>query len=58
MDIVQHDSSAAVTLQCPSYDFEPLILTNLDPATAKRPATVAQAVAEVLSDTLGNLNFS
>ena len=52
VDIVQHDSSTAATLQRPSNDFEPLSTLSLDPRPAKRPATVAEAVAEVLLDTL------
>lgn len=52
VDIVQHNSSTAATLQRPSYDFEPLTTLTLDLRNAKRSATVAQAVGEVLSDTI------
>ena len=45
-------SSAAATLQRPSYDFKPLTTLTLDPTNAKRTATVAQAVGKVLSDTV------
>ena len=40
------------TLQRQSYDFEPLSTLQLDPATARMTSTVAQAVVEVLGNTL------
>ena len=44
VDLVERDSSAAATLQRPSYDYEPLTTLTLDTTTAKRTATVARAV--------------
>ena len=51
VEIVERDISAAATLQRPSYDFEPLSTLTLNTSSAKRTATVAQAVQEVLFNT-------
>ena len=40
VDLVQRDSSAAATLQRPSYDYEPVTTMTVNPTNAKRTATV------------------
>ena len=54
LDLVKRDSSASATLQRPSYDFEPLSTLTLESANAKRTATVAQAVEDIVVNTEAN----